>query len=162
MRNLLRSWPAILALVVAADVRGDEKLTTSPVEKSAAKPPQATYEHTTAATRLGKFVLKGEKGTADYYYNNRRQQADLVFVRNAELTGDAALPGKVPGWVYQVSNKGKKENFWFFFATDPIKKGDKRYAMYYSVTPPDRAGKQLWIRILTPKGTSRTPLQTDE
>ena len=87
-----------------------------------------------------------------------------MFVRYAEITGDPdprirkQLGGKVPGFVYQVTSKGKKERFWFFFADRPIDQDGPRYAMYLSFTPPDSNGKQAWTRILT-HGTTRKLVQ---
>jgi hypothetical protein len=130
----------------------DEK---KPAVEMPAKPPaKAAYQHTTAANRLGKFELEGEKGKADYYYNGTHRKDDLVFSRSAEVTGGPG--GKIPGWVYQVSKDGKKEMFWFFFGSTPLGKDGKLFAMFYTTTPPGKDGKQPWTRILTPAGTTRT------
>jgi hypothetical protein len=58
----------------------------------------------------------------------------------------------------RTPSKGKKESLWFYFAANPLIRGGDRYAMHYSITPPNPDGKQPWIRILTPQGTERTPL----
>ena len=148
---------ALLLFLAGAAARGD---VVSAPEASPAKPPSADYQHTSLQGRLGKFELRGDKGTADYYYNGVRRQDGLVFVRQAELTGDAdprigkQLGGKVPGFVYQVSNKGTRERIWFFFADKPIDQDGPKYVMYLSFSPPDRNGKQVWTRILT-RGTTR-------
>ena len=149
------SLPWYFHLSLAAQERADVK----PKEETKAvpPPPRAVYQHTTAAGRLGKFELNGKQGKADYYFNNQHHQDDLVYVRSTEMT-DPSLPGAVSGWVYQVSSKGKKESLWFFFAANPLAGGGDRYAMSYSTTPPNPDGKQSWVRILTPQGTKRTPL----
>ncbi|HEY7153332.1 MAG TPA: hypothetical protein VH575_05165 [Gemmataceae bacterium] len=131
-------------------------------EAKAAGPPQAVYQHTTTAGRLGKFELNGDRGKADYYFNGQHHQDDLVYVRSAEMR-DPSLPSAAPGWVYQVSRKDKKEQLWFFFAAAPlVQGGGGPYAMFYSTTPPNQDGKQPWTRILTPGGTKQTPLEKKE
>jgi hypothetical protein len=143
------------ALPLAAQERADVK---PKAEAKALSPPARTvYQHTTAAGRLGKFELNGKQGKADYYFNGQHHQDDLVYVRSTEMT-DPSLPAAVPGWVYQVSSKDKKEALWFYFAAHPLAKGGDRYALFYSTTPPNPDGKQPWVRILTPQGTKGTPL----
>jgi hypothetical protein len=142
-------------LPLAAQERADVKPKEEP--KAVPPPPRAVYQHTTATGRLGKFELNGKQGKADYYFNGQHHQDDLVYVRSTEIR-DPSLPGAVPGWVYQVSSKGKQETLWFFFAANPLTSGGDRYAMFYSTTPPNPDGKQPWVRILTPQGTKRMPL----
>lgn len=158
MKRFVGSFVVALAAVVlpvAAQERAD--ITSKDVVKSPAKPPHAIYQHKTNRGHLGKFELNGEQGKADYYFNNQHHQDNLTFSRNAEMR-DPSFPNAVPGWVYQVSSKDKKASLWFFFAADPLGRGGDMYAMYYSTTPPNKDGKQPWIRILTPGGTKRTPL----
>lgn len=150
--SIFAAW-ALLVLPLAGQERAD--VTSKDVEASKAKPPKATYEHKTARGHVGKFELNGDKGKGDFWFNNQHQQDDLAFSRQAEMS-DPSFPHRFSGWVYQVSSKGKKEQLWFFFADAPLRKGLDRYAMYYSNTPPNRDGKQPWIRILTPGGTKRT------
>jgi hypothetical protein len=157
MKKLMGSFIVALAAVVlpvAAQERAD--ITSKDVKKSPGKPPKAVYQHKTNQGHLGKFELNGEQGKADFYFNGQHHQDDLAFSRDAEMR-DATLPGPTPGWVYQASSKGKKESLWFFFAAAPLGRGDL-YAMYYSTTPPNKDGKQPWMRILTPGGTKRTSL----
>ncbi len=71
---------------------------------------------------------------------------------------DPSLPGAAPGWVYQVSCADKKESLWFYFAANPLAGGGDLYAMSYSTTPPNPDGKQPWVRIRSPNGTKRIPL----
>jgi hypothetical protein len=164
MKRLMGSFVAVLmlaALALAAQERGDNKSKDTP--KAAAKPPRAVYQHTTSAGRLGKFELNGERGKADYYFNGQHHQDELVFTRAAQMAS-GPTPEAMPGWVYQVAtkdkdkDKDKKESIWFFFADVPLARGGDQYAMYYSTTPPNQEGKQPWMRILTPGGTRRTPL----
>jgi hypothetical protein len=143
------------ALSLAAQERGEDKAKDK--AKAPAKPPRAVYQHTTSAGRLGKFELSGERGKADYYFNGQHHQDELVFSRAAQMTG-GPTPEAMPGWVYQVSAKDKKESLWFFFADVALSRGGDLYAMYYSTTPPNQEGKQPWMRILAPGGTRRTPL----
>jgi hypothetical protein len=143
-----------VALPLAAQERGADKAKDT---AKAPKPPRAVYQHTTSAGRLGKFELNGERGKADFYFNGQHRQDDLVFVRSAEMREGPAAES-MPGWVYQVSAKDKKEPLWFFFAVNPLGRGGDRYAIYYSTTPPNQEGKQPWERILTPGGTHRSPL----
>lgn len=157
MKAYVSSFAALasLAIALAAQERADVK----PKDQKETPPPsQAVYQHTTAAGRVGKFELNGKQGKADYYFNGQHHQDDLVYVRVARMR-DPSLPGAVPGWVYQVSRKGKKESLWFYFAANPLAQGGDRYAMFYSTTPPGSGGKQPWERILTPGGTKRTPLE---
>jgi hypothetical protein len=125
--------------------------------KAVSLPPRTVYQHTTAVGRLGKFELNDKQGKADYYFNGQHNQDDLVYVRSTEMR-DPSLPGAVPGWVYQVSSKGKKGSLWFYFAANPLTRGGDLHAMFYTTTPPNPDGKQPWLRILTPLGTKRTPL----
>lgn len=158
MNPMRRSFVAavmLFTLPLAAQERADVK--PKKEAKAVPPPPQAVYQHTTSAGHLGKFELNGKQGKADYYFNGQHHQDDLVYVRSAEIQ-DSSLPGAAPGWVYQVSRKGKKETLWFYFAADPLAKGGDRYAMFYSTTPPNPESKQPWMRILTPQGTKRTPL----
>jgi hypothetical protein len=158
MRKFIASFVVALvvfALPLAAQERADVK---PKGEAKAAGPPQAVYQHTTANARLGKFELNGDHGKADYYFNGQHHQDDLAYVRSAEMR-DPSLPSAVPGWVYQVSRKDKKEQLWFFFAAAPLAQGGGQYAMFYSTTPPNQDSKQPWTRILTPGGTTQTPLE---
>ncbi len=157
MKRVTGSFVALVVFVLplAAQERADVK----PKEEAnaAPPPPREVYQHTTSNGRLGKFELNGKQGKADYYFNGQHHQDDLVYVRSAEMR-DPSLPGATPGWVYQVSRKDKKESLWFFFAANPLAQGGDQYAMFYSTTSPNQDGKQPWIRILTPGGTKRTPL----
>lgn len=161
MKQFVGSLVAVVvfaALPLAAQARDEDKAKD---KAKAPAPPRAVYQHTTSAGRLGKFELNGERGKADYFFNGQHHQDDLTFVRSAEMAGGPT--GEVmPGWVYQVAgkdkDKDKKESLWFFFAATPLGRGGDQYAMYYSTTPPNKDGKQPWMRILTPGGTHRTPL----
>jgi hypothetical protein len=157
MKRFVGSFVAVgifFALPLAAQERADVK---PKEETKVAPPPRAVYQHTTTAGRLGKFELNGKQGKADYYFNGQHHQDDLVYARSAEMR-DPSLAGPAPGWVYQVSRKDKKESLWFFFAAEPFTKGGEQYAMFYSTTAPNTEGKQPWMRIRTPGGTKRTPL----
>ena len=143
------------ALPLAAQERADVK--PKDAAKAPPPPPRAVYQHTTTAGRLGKFELNDKQGKADYYFNGQHHQDDLVYARSAEMR-DPSLPSPAPGWVYQVSRKGKKESLWFFFAADPFAKGGDQFVMFYTTTAPNADGKQPWTRILTPSGTKRMPL----
>jgi hypothetical protein len=162
MKQFVGSLVALVvfaALPLAAQERGEDK--AKDAAKAPAKPPQAVYQHTTSAGRLGKFELNGERGKADFFFNGQHHQDDLVFVRSAEMREGPAAEA-MPGWVYQVAakdkDKEKKESLWFFFAAAPLGRGGDVYAMYYSTTPPNKEGKQPWTRILAPGGTHRASL----
>jgi hypothetical protein len=117
--------------------------------------PRMQFQHTTRFNNPGNFKLEGNKGTADYVFNNERHRDDLVFARTTTVAGQ-------DGWVYQVERNGKKQDLWFFFASKPVKtaSGQEVYAMYYSVQPPSSNRKQPWMRILTPTGTRGTRLDS--
>jgi hypothetical protein len=132
---------------------GDKKSEEKGAEKGAL--PRMQYQHTTRSNNPGIFKLEGNKGSAEYVFNNQRRKDDLVFVRTGTVDGQ-------DGWVYQVERSGKKQPLWFFFASKPIKnaKGEDVYPMYYSVQPDDSNRKKPWIRILTPTGTKGTKLDS--
>src|SRR5690348_5615978 len=108
MKALVGSFVAAVVFFgvgLAADERGNNK--PKEENKSVPPPPRAVYQHTTFAGRLGKFDLDGKQGKADYYFNGRHHQDNLVYVRSTEMK-DPSLSGPTPGWVYQVSREGKK------------------------------------------------------
>jgi hypothetical protein len=115
--------------------------------------PRMQFQHTTQSNNPGIFKLEGNKGSAEYVFDNERRKDDLVFVRTGTVDGR-------DGWVYQVERNGKQQALWFFFASKPIKnpKSEDVYPMYYSIQPDDRNQKKPWTRILTPLGTKGTKL----
>lgn len=155
MTRLVRTL-ALVSLFLALPLAAQERADVKPKGKapSVGQPPRTVYQHTTTTGRLGKFELNEKQGKADYYFNGQHHQDDLVYARSAEMR-EPSLPGPVPGWVYQVSRKDKKESLWFFFAANPLAQGGDQYALFYSTTPPGQDGKQPWMRIRTPGGTKR-------
>lgn len=116
--------------------------------------PQREYRHETRPGRVGVFRLDGDRGTASYWFNNRKHDDTLQFDKVRTIEGRL-------GWSYRVVRDGRPINFWFFFAADSHGQVNQRsvYKMYYSLIPDDWTGKKPWIRILAPGGTTVTPLQ---
>jgi hypothetical protein len=159
-------WAALVGVALAggfaAPVRGqDKKGEASEKEAKGALPPgRWEYRHTTDRGNAGVFVLDEKMGTGEFVFNGARRKEQLEYKRFAEVP-DPRDRTTYRGWVYEVKGKGKDaEPIWFFFGATPIKnaRGEAVYPMFYSVTPPTKDGKQVWVRILTRGGTARKEL----
>jgi hypothetical protein len=152
MRRLLRVAIAGVVLIalnaLGAFAQDQDKEVKGQDDKKEVKLPRREYSHVTQTKKECKFVLDGDKGTADYYFNGKHQQEGLSFARYAVVQGPF---GKRPGWIYQAENPEKKDKkMWFFFSKDPVKRpeGASDYPMLYSTQPPDQTGKQPWTPIM--------------